>query len=159
MILGRLNDLDAQRAILPPALVRSIEMLLARGLSTLPPGRHELEGDRLFALVQDATPRRVENSLIEAHADYADVQIPLTASECFGFSHPQPGLAPCDDQFAERDLAFYPTPESEAFFDVAPGEYAFFLPGELHRPCITFEEPAPFRKIVIKIHRELLSLS
>ena len=159
MILGRLADLPIQRKFLPPALVRSLETLLAKNLSTLPTGRLDLEGDRIFVLVQDATPRTVENSLIEAHATYADVQIPLTASECFGFAHPQPGLTPCDDQFAERDLAFYPTPETEAFFDVAPGEYAVFLPGELHRPCITFDEPAPFRKIVIKIHREELGLS
>ena len=159
MILGRLADLDTHSALLPEALVRSLRALLALDPHALACGRYDLDGERVFALVQDATSRRIEDSQIEAHATYADVQIPLSVSECFGFALPQPDLAPCDDQLAERDLAFYPTPETEAFIDVAPGEYIVFLPGELHRPCTTFDEPAPLRKIVLKVHRSLLGIA
>lgn len=159
MILGRLADVSAQRALLPAAIARAINAVLALDPATLPCGRHDIEGDRVFVLIQDATPRAVEDSLIEAHATYADVQIPLGASECFGFALAQADLAPCDDQFAERDLAFYPTPDNEAFVDVAPGDYIVFLPGELHRPCIAIENTTPFRKAVIKIHGDLLGLA
>ena len=160
MFIGRLADLPAQRACLPEAVVRALEALRALDLESLLPGRHDIDSDRMFVLVQDATPRAIDDSLIEAHATYADVQIPLGARECFGFALPQPGLVACDDQLAERDLVFYPNPENEAFIDVAPGEYIVFLPGELHRPCLAIEgEPAaPFRKAVVKIHRELLGL-
>ena len=161
MFIGRLADLPVQRACLPAAIVRALDALNALDLATLPNGRHELEGDRLFVLIQDATPRAIEDSRIEAHATYADIQLPLGARECFGFSLAQPGLAACDDQLAERDLAFYPDPENEAFIDVAPCEYIVFLPGELHRPCLAVEGEgsAPFRKAVLKIHRELLGLN
>lgn len=106
MFIGRLADLPVQRACLPAAIVRALDALNALDLATLPNGRHELEGDRLFVLIQDATPRAIEDSRIEAHATYADIQLPLGARECFGFSLAQPGLAACDDQLAERDLAF-----------------------------------------------------
>ena len=159
MILGRLADVSAQRAALPAALVQAIEAVLALDPDNLPSGRHDIVGDRVFVLVQEATPRHVEDSLSEAHAIYADVQMPLGAAECFGFSLPQADLTPCDDQLAERDLAFYPTPDNEAFIDVAPGDFIVFLPGELHRPCIAIDGTAPFRKAVIKVHRDLLGLN
>ena len=128
MFIGRLADLPAQRACLPEAVVRALEALRALDLESLLPGRHDIDGDRMFVLVQDATPRAIDDSLIEAHATYADVQIPLGARECFGFALPQPGLVACDDQLAERDLVFYPNPENEAFIDVRPANTSFSCP-------------------------------
>ena len=158
MIVGRISDTARQQALLPAAVVRGIQAVQQLDLAGLAPGRYELEGDKLFYLVQDATPRTIEDSLIEAHKIYADIQIPVGASECFGFCLPQPDLAPCDDRLASSDLAFYPTPDKEFFIDIAPGEYVVFLPDELHRPCIAIEDTTPFRKVVIKVHASLLGL-
>ena len=159
MIIGLLSETEKQRAILPAAVWQALRQLRALDLSALAPGKYEIDGERLFYLVQEATPRLVADSLAEAHRDYADVQIPVGATERFGFSLPQAGLTPCEEDFAGRDIAFYPTPENEPFIDVAPGSYIVFWPGELHRPCVAIAETTPFRKVVVKIHASLLGLS
>ena len=158
MILGLLSGLGQQQLVLPPAIVRALDAFEMQGLAHKPPGRYEIEGDKLFCLVQDATPRAVADCLSEAHHRHADIQIPISARERFGFALPQVGLAPCDDQLESRDLAFYPTPANEFFMDVEPGSYVVFLPTELHRPCVLIEDKREFRKVVIKVHASLLGL-
>jgi biofilm protein TabA len=159
MIAGRISDVAAQRGVLPGAIVRALEALRGVALDTMKPGRYEIEGDDLFYLLQDVELRTLEESRAEAHRTYADIQIPLSARERYGFALPQPDLAPSDDQFETRDLAFYPTPVGESFIDAAPGDYLVFLPRELHRPCIVVKDREAIRKAVVKIHARLLGMS
>lgn len=158
MIIGQLSDVARQQALLPAAVVRGIEALSRLDLLGMAPGRYELDGDKLFYLIQDAVPRTLDEGRPEAHQLYADVQIPVSASERYGFSLPQADLVATDDHLEDRDLAFYPSPRNEFFMDIAPGAYAVFLPNELHRPCIVIESKSAFRKAVIKVHASLLGL-
>lgn len=158
MIVGRLIDVDRQKSVLPAAIARAIGVLQQKGLNDLKPGRHEIEGDKLFYTVDDVVLRTFEESRTEAHAQYADIQMPLSACERYGFSMPQPDLVITDDQLEKRDLAFYPAPANESFMDVYPGTYVVFLPGELHRPCLAISGKTTLRKVVVKVHSSLLGL-
>lgn len=158
MMLGRISGVAAQQSILPAAIVRALEALRGVDLDTMAPGRYDIEGDELFYLVQDAELRALEESRAEAHQSYADIQIPLSARERYGFALPQAGLKPCDDEFESRDLAFYPAPANESFIDADPGDYLVFLPGELHRPCLIVKDKETIRKIVVKVHARLLGI-
>ena len=158
MIVGRLSDVLQQKMILPAAIFRALEVLLTMDLGNKEPGRYELEGDKLFYMVQDTELRLFENSRAEAHTQYADIQIPVSTSERFGFSVPQADLVSVDDQTEARDLAFYPDPANEFFMNVNPGSYAVFLPKELHRPCLAVKDKMNIRKVVVKVHASLLGL-
>lgn len=158
MITGLFSDLSAQKSFLPAAVVQALEVLQQQDLSKLEPGRYEIDGDKLFYMVQDAIPRMLNASKSEAHYTYADIQTPLTARERLGVSLPQAGLAPSDDRLEANDIAFYPNPANEFFIDLDPGAYAVFMPGELHRPCVAISDQTPYRKIVVKVHRSLLGL-
>jgi len=158
MIVGLLSDIAKQQSILPAAIVRGIEALSHLDLAGIAPGRYELEGDKMFYLIQDAVPRTMDEGRPEAHHNYADVQIPVSASERYGFSLPQEGLDAVEDRLEANDVAFYPTPRNECFMDIEPGTFAVFLPKELHRPCIVIDDKSAFRKAVIKVHASLLGL-
>ena len=158
MIVGRISDVATQRGTLPEAIVRALEALQKVDLGAMEPGRYEIEGDKLFYLVQDVELRTMEESRAEAHQKYADIQIPFSTGERYGFALPQPELAPSDDQLEAKDLAFYPTPAGECFIDVAPGTYLVFLPTELHRPCLAIKDKATIRKAVVKVHASLLGM-
>ena len=110
MIVGLLSDVSAQQSLLPAVLVRSIEALMKLDPGRIEAGRYELEGDKLFALIQDVESRSFEESRTEAHSKFADVQIPLSASERYGFSLPQAGLALIEDRMGANDVAFYERP-------------------------------------------------
>lgn len=158
MIVGRLSEISAEKNVLPVALVRGIEALLKMEASTMAAGRYEVEGGQLFILIQDVDSRTFDESRPEAHGKFADVQIPLSASERYGFSFAQPGLACTEDRLEANDVAFYDRPSREFFMDLHLGDYVVFLPGELHRPCLSIGEKVKIRKAVIKIHRDLLGL-
>ncbi|WP_170285847.1 YhcH/YjgK/YiaL family protein [Propionivibrio limicola] len=158
MILGHIADVSRQGGVLPEVIRRAIETVQKIDAATLTPGRYPIEGEELFYIIEDATPRAVEDCHPEVHRSYADIQIPVSTTERFGFSLPQPGIAAVTEEFEERDLGFYATPANEFFLDVAPGSYIVFLPGELHRPCVATKDTTPFRKVVIKVHARLLGL-
>jgi len=158
MIIGRISDLAQQKHALPAAIVRALEVLQKVDLGKMEPGRYEIEGDKLFYLVQDVELRTMEESRAEAHQKYADIQIPFSTNERYGYALPQPELAPSDDQLEAKDLAFYPTPAGECFFDVTPGTYLVFLPKELHRPCLAIKGKETIRKAVVKVHASLLGM-
>jgi len=158
MIIGRIEDLARHKDILPAPILRALDALKEINLHEIAPGRYELEGDQMYYLVEDATPRSVNECSAEAHHSYADIQIPVGSRERFGFSLPQAGLVPSEELFPERDIAFYPSPANEFFMDLVPGAYAVFLPGELHRPCVEINDRKTFRKVVVKVHSSLLGL-
>jgi biofilm protein TabA len=158
MFIGLLADEATNKATLPAALTRALNVLKTQDLATMEPGRYEVEGDKLFYLVQDAMPRAVDACQTEIHRNYLDIQIPVSARERFGFSVPQADLVSTDDRLESHDIAFFPTPANEYFMDLDPGTFAVFYPGELHRPCVQLGEQKPFRKVVVKVHKSLLGL-
>lgn len=158
MITGFLSDATQHKSVLPAAVSKALAILQQQDLANLAAGRYEIEGDKLFYMIQETTLRPLENSRSEAHCNYADIQLPLTTRERFGVSLPQPQLAKTEDLLEAKDVAYYATPENEYFMDLDPGSYAVFFPEELHRPCVAIDQPVPFRKVVVKIHRSLLGL-
>lgn len=158
MITGYLSDVSRQKSLLPAAVVRALEVLQQQDLASLEPGRYEIDGDKLFYMVQETTLRPLEASRSEAHRNYADIQIPLNTRERYGVSLPQPGLVVTEDNLEARDVAYYATPANEYFMDLDPGAYAVFMPGELHRPCVASHEATALRKVVVKIHHTLLGI-
>lgn len=158
MILGQLRDLAQQASVLPAAIVKALQALQNIDLARQAVGRYEMEGAQLFYMIQEVKLRTLAESRSEMHQNYADIQMPLTAAERYGVALPQNDLAVLEDKLAERDVIYYASPAHESFIDLAPDHYAVFLPGELHRPCVQVNGPGELRKLVVKVHRELLGL-
>ncbi len=156
MFIGDLRHWDEQKCFLPPVFVRAIEALHEGDLLAMPADRYEIDGDKVFFTIQDVETRPANSNRPEAHRRYADVQLVLTGTERFGVAQHDPvHLPPIEDMRDTHDVAFFPTPKNEAFFDLEPGMFVIILPGELHRPCCAAGEPGAVRKAVVKIDRAL----
>lgn len=158
MIIGLVSDATTKPSIFPAFLARAMQAVQKIDLRTIEPGRHELDGDKLFILIQDVETRTFDESKSEVHGKYADIQMPLTATERYGYALPQTGLVAIEDFLESRDCAFYKDVKNESFVDVEPGSFVFFAPGELHRACLSIDGKTKLRKAVIKIHSSLLGL-
>jgi biofilm protein TabA len=156
MIIGLLSDVAQQRSILPKAVFDALTYVMQQKPESLATGRYASDNDKMFFMVQEPNLRTLETSRSEAHNNYADIQIPLTAGERYGISLPEPGLVATEDLLAQKDVAYYQNPANEFFVDILPGTYAVFFPHELHRPCVAIDECIAMRKLVIKIHKDLL---
>jgi biofilm protein TabA len=158
MFLGTLADWATQKNVLPAALVKAVDVLRERDLDSLAVGRHEIDGDRLFFLVQEMQTRPLADTRAEAHRRYADVQLLLSGVERYGVAAADATLAATEDRLDRDDIAFYPSPANESFIDLAPQMFVVFFPGELHRPGCAIGSPGPIRKIVIKVDRAELGM-
>jgi len=146
MLIDYLQNAD-RYSPLHPGFARAFDFLRRANLAALPDGRHEIDGDRLFAIVSRGQGRGREHSLLEAHRRYIDIQFVIGGEDCIGWlpiSDCQRVSSPYD---AQKDL--------ELFFDrpatwvtVSPGVFAVFYPDDAHAPLATRE---PIHKAVVKI--------
>ncbi|PJG57529.1 YhcH/YjgK/YiaL family protein [Aeromonas cavernicola] len=154
MIIGSLNTLA--RTPLPAPLDR-IMVEVVQSLAhwrDAPVGKHEIAGLQLFCLVSDDLTEPVNARRGEFHQQYLDIQLLLRGEEWIGVGphdyHPQEADHP------HPDLWLVDTPQT-SYVALQPGDFAIFWPGELHRPLCTHTEPTKIKKLVVKVHRDLLS--
>ncbi len=146
MIIDRLANASPLYR-LPPGLARALEYLRATDMRSVALGRHDLDGDQLFALVQEYTTRAADQCVWEAHRRYVDVQLVVTGAERMGVA----ALGQLREREAydsARDVAFF-EPGSE-FVTIRAGMFAIFGPEDVHSPCHAAGQPALVRKVVVK---------
>jgi YhcH/YjgK/YiaL family protein len=146
MIIDRLGSRFSS-ASLPPRLRQALEWLRATDLRALPTGRQAIDGDHLFALVQEYTTKSAGDCRWEAHRMYTDVQFVVSGAERMGYAN----IADAREREtydAARDVAFFEP--GEDFVTVRAGMFAIFTPDDVHAPCGAAGKPAPVRKVVVK---------
>ena len=150
MIVDRLEN-SAATLPLAPRLRQGLEWLRRTDLRTLPEGRHDIDHDRLFALVQEYTTRSAAECRWEAHLKYTDIQYVVRGAERMGYTNitRTSGIQPYDP---ERDVAFF-APGTD-FVTVHAGMFAIFAPEDVHAPGGAAGEPEVVRKIVLKVAGE-----
>lgn len=114
-----------------------------------------LEDKAFFCIVNDHT-ELLEKRRSECHQKYIDVQIVLKGEETFGYSE-HPFLSLDEDLFEQKDVAFSEDIIDEQFVTLHSGDFIIFTAEQPHRPLIAVNEPAPVKKVVIKIDRTLVN--
>lgn len=153
MILGSLND-TARLERVCPALSQVFDYVRTHfeELKHAPAGRITIDGERIFLNVDDATLRKKEEQVLEAHRKYVDIHFPLSGSEEVGWRNMQTVTVPSTEPFnEERDFAFYPQ-EAAVYFTAQPGTFYVMFPEDAHAPIIG---TGSLRKIVAKVRLDL----
>ena len=153
MFLGHIQH---HTLALPAVINTALDYLRTTDFSQMVPGKYPLDGENLFALLQDPLTQPWDNGLPEFHARYIDIQYLFEGEEVIGFSPANPALDKITDQLAERDIAFVAQQANETRLVLMPGMFAIFFPGELHRPCRTLHVGRQIKKVVMKIAIELI---
>ena len=151
MIIDRLENRSSLYD-LPPRLARAVEYLRATDLLSIATGRHDLDGDNLFALVQDYTTRPPEECVWEAHRRYIDVQFVAAGVERIGHAVLS-DMREREAYDATRDVTFF-EPGSE-FVLLRAGMFAILGPDDVHSPGHVAGAPTHVRKIVVKARLDL----
>jgi len=126
----------------------ALEYLATADLGALEPGRHDVQGDDVFALVSDYRTRTPADAFWEAHRRHVDVQFVHRGVERIAYGDlARFESAPYD---AERDL-IVATGESERFVEVGPGGFAILFPHDVHMPGLTADRQEAVRKVVVKV--------
>jgi YhcH/YjgK/YiaL family protein len=147
MILDRLDNADLYRGI-HPRIASALHWLRSADVTALPLGKTVIDGQRLFALVQQYTPRPPAELKYEAHQRYWDVQFVARGAEQMGWA-PRSQMTVIEPYDKERDVAFF---RGQAqFVHVSAGSFAIFAPSDVHMPGVAAEPLAPVWKVVLKV--------
>lgn len=133
---------------LNPGFAAAFAFLARPDLRQLPVGRYEVDGDRVYALVQRQPGRKSDAGKLEAHKNYIDVQVVLGGVDTMGW-RPTPTCAEIAMPYSdEKDVMLF-TDRPTAWVAVGPGEFAIFFPEDAHLPMISDGE---LYKVVLKVH-------
>lgn len=145
MIFDTLHRADIYAA-LHPGFNSAFAYLREANLETLTPGRHEIDGDRLFVIVgRDQGKGR--DARLEAHRRYIDIQYVISGHEEMGWLPiDQCGLV-LEAHNNERDFALFGDPPV-SWFTVPPGSFTVFFPHDAHAPLAG---TGTIRKAVVKV--------
>jgi YhcH/YjgK/YiaL family protein len=147
MILDLLSNSSLYHG-LPTRLVAALDYLQATDLPALPLGKTVIDGERLFALVQQYAPKPAAALKFEAHRRYWDVQYVADGVERMGWNT-LARMTVSEPYSQERDVAFFAGRGDE--FLVPAGTFAIFGPQDVHMPGISANADGLVRKVVVKV--------
>lgn len=151
MILDTLDGLG-RYAVLAPRFAEAIAFLRQLGPAPML-GRHDIDGDFTYALVQQYQTRPFAGSHLEAHRRYVDIQYIVRGSETI-FWAPVTKLAIATPYDATKDVGFFSSCTDVIPVPVQAGQCAILFPEDAHAPCCAWGEPAEVVKVVVKVAAE-----
>jgi len=116
-------------------------------LDSLSEGRYEIDGSDVFMTIVETALREEAAAPLEAHDRYADIQIVVRGTECFGWKNRRRCKPDKDGYRPDRDIVFF-TDRPSGFLTLSAGEMAVFFPSDAHAPLIG---EGTVRKCIVKV--------
>ena len=146
MILDTLAQAD-RYFDLHPLFARAFEFLRGTDLKALMPGKHSVQGEQLFVIVEACAGRTRAEAKLECHRRYIDIQLVLEGIDEMGWKPVAECKDPATDYDAARDIRFFN--DAPASWIAAPqGAFCLFFPDDAHAPLVS---SGMIRKVVVKI--------
>lgn len=142
-----LNEIPAS-----PRLQQALQYIQENQSADLADGRYEIDGDKVYALVQSYTTLPMsDQSKYEAHQNYIDIQYIASGQEAMGWA-PLEQMMVTKAYDPAKDVVLGTCPvEIATKVKVNAGEAAIFFPQDAHAPKLAVGEPCPVKKIVLKV--------
>ena len=116
-----------------------------------PNGRYELDGDRMYCLVQRYRTKPRAQAALEAHRKYADVQFILAGRETILWA-PHAALTKVTQPYdANRDTEFFGMIANPMPVSLIAGQFAILFPADGHAPGLETDHAADVVKAVVKV--------
>ena len=149
MILDRLDRSDFY-AKLHPGFGAAFEFLRKLGSEKLPAGKHQIDGDRLFASISFPKSVGQEQAKLEAHRRYIDIQVCIKGNDFIGWKPTAECSVRKSEYRADTDIEFLGD-APELWLPLSPHTFAIFLPTDAHAPLAGKVDGDALHKIVMKV--------
>lgn len=124
-----------------------LRFLSSADLARLPPGRNEIRGDALFAVVSEYQTKIQASVQWEAHRRYIDIQYIIRGAEAIGYQcvSRMDVVRPYDKAADALILRGHGNR-----LVVADGYFVIFYPQDAHQPGMNVRGSGMVRKVVVK---------
>jgi len=129
-------------------LVQGLEYLKKTDFSSLAPGKYEIDGSNLFALVQQYETNPREKGKWEAHRKYIDIQYIAKGTECMGYTNID--TLKVTQPYSDKDDYLLLEGKGD-YLTVPAGTFVVFAPQDAHMPGLALTTPQPVVKVVVKV--------
>ena len=135
MILDSLKN-KAQYAALHPRFQAVFDFIDNNDVASLPCGRHDIDGDNIFVMVQELDLREVSAARLELHRKYIDIQLLLSGpNEIFGWSEKKDCLTAETEFDEQKDIQLF-TDIPQCFYSVGEGQFSILFPEDGPAPML-----------------------
>ncbi len=146
MIIDSLDSLKHYQC-LHPEFSKVIEVLNSNLYKNLPNGKHIIEKDRLYMIIEDQVHMPEVKCTLEAHKKYIDIQCVIEGSFSFGWKHIDVCDAVCKEYSEEADIMFF-SDEPLEHYTLHSNQFAIFFPHDAHAP----HTPSKYvKKVIFKV--------
>jgi YhcH/YjgK/YiaL family protein len=118
---------------LDPAFTRAFRYLAETDLDALPTGRTEIDGERMFVIIDRKEGRGHDGARLEAHGRHIDIQYTIHGDEEIGWTALEACTAPAGPFDEAKDIIFFDDAPS-TWLRVPRGSFAIFFPEDAHAP-------------------------
>ena len=149
MIIGNIKDCERYYAV-NEKFIKAFEFL--KNMSAdVALGRHDIDGDNVYASVMSYDTKDEKDCVIEAHRKYIDVQCMISGTEIMEINDISTlkSSVPYDEKI---DAEFFVKGEPGERIIMSPGKFAIFFPEDLHKGAIMKGDvPDTVKKVVVKV--------
>jgi YhcH/YjgK/YiaL family protein len=132
MILDRLEN-AARYYPLHAGFALACDYLRRTDFTKMAPGKHNVDGERLYVMLNKGPGRGRDGARLEAHRSYIDIQFTITGPDEIGWS-PLAACRQIETPFDPgKDFGLF-SDRPEAWVAVPPGSFAIFFPDDAHAP-------------------------
>ena len=146
MILGNIHNSE-RYADLHPLFMRVFDYIRDNDLFNMAPGRYNLVGDDLIAIVEHVSARTKELARLESHRRYIDIQLVLDGDESMGWKPLADCHNPVGEHSEEKDILFF-LDAPASWVPVPPDHFCIFFPEDAHAPLVG---SGTIRKVIFKV--------
>ena len=129
---------------------KGLEFLKNNDITKMELGRHDIDGDNVFILVQQYDSKSIDNCGFEAHLKYADIHYVAEGFEFLGYDALERAGAPTIGYDPVKDAVFYEK-DCQQHILLQKGDIAIVFPQDVHMPQRRALVSVPVRKACVKI--------
>ena len=134
MILDYLSNISHYEQ-LHPRFKQAFNFLQDKNIINMSLGKHEVDGDNLFIVLDKSQGRKKEDAMLEVHRKYIDIQLILEGPDEMGWETKLKCVTPSDKYNPKNDIQFFKDNPAN-WFTVKTGMFAIFFPDDAHLPLI-----------------------
>jgi len=146
MILGRLESAERWERV-HPGFAAGFAFLRRADLGELPPGRHEIDGARLFAVVIRGQGKSKDRAKLEVHRKFIDIQYSVMNADVIGWKPAGECRKPEQPFNVEKDVQLFLDPP-DSWMTVPAGCFGIYFPEDGHAPQAA---EGAVHKVVVKV--------
>jgi YhcH/YjgK/YiaL family protein len=147
MIFDKIENSELYENI-SPLIKKAFDYIKTTDFSKIENGKHSIEQDDLFAIVQDYETKNDFDVKLEAHKKYIDLQYIISGEEMIGIE-PLLHQKPFKEYDSENDYSLYD--DTCSFIKITETQFMILFPQDLHKPGIRIKDVARIKKVVIKV--------